>query len=224
VDLLKMPGVVYCEFEKGDCIIRQGELVETIYYLQSGSCYRCTITDKGEEIIYGIKESNDFVKSLLGVLIIFTDGYSNNNFIAQSKCVCYKIPKKVFMEYVSDKPDILKKLLYMAMEEYRELNSSFQSRQEGKVANRLCNLLLKNAKIKDGRLLVNKTYSNYGEISKFLGIHKVTVARIMKSLKEKGLIKIDKDGIIILDQEFRILPHSKIKKMNPGFSQGNSSL
>ena len=50
-------------------------------------------------------------------------------------------------------------------------------------------------------MLVNKTYSNYGEISKFLGIHKVTVARIMKSLKEKGLIKIDKDGIIILDQE-----------------------
>jgi hypothetical protein len=33
VDLLKMPGVVYCEFEKGDCIIRQGELKDGIIIL-----------------------------------------------------------------------------------------------------------------------------------------------------------------------------------------------
>jgi len=201
VDLIKLPGVFYCEYAKGDYIIRQGEPVDSVYYLQSGTCYRATITDKGDEIIYGIKESNNLEKSLVGVLTCFSDGFSKNNFIAGSKCTGYKIPKKVFMAYVDDKPDLLKKLLYMAMAEYQELIGSFQSRQEGRVANRLCDLLLKNAAMSEGRLVVNRTHHNYEQISRFLGIHKVTVARIVRTLKKEGIISKEKTGFVILDQQ-----------------------
>lgn len=36
MDLLKMPGVVYCEFKKMH-ILRQGEKVDSIYYLVKGT-------------------------------------------------------------------------------------------------------------------------------------------------------------------------------------------
>jgi len=195
-----MPGVVYCEFKKNDYIIRQGEKVDSIYYLVSGTCYRTIVTEKGDEIIYGVKESrNDLIHSLLGVLVLYTDGISTNQFIARSKCCCYKIPKEVFFQYVKDKPDILTKLLYLAMWELRELAGSFQARQEGKVANRLCKLLLKNAQTTQGKRLIDKRLSN-SEISRFLGIHKVTVARILRVLKDEGIIDKQKEGIIILDE------------------------
>lgn len=146
MDLLKQPGVILCEFKKGDYIIRQGEEVEFLYLLVRGTCHRATITEKGDEIIFGVKKpSENIIQSLVGVLILYTNGISANNFIADSKCSCYKIPKNTFLDYIQDKTDLLNQLIHLAMYELRELASSFQARQEGKVANRLCELLLRNA-------------------------------------------------------------------------------
>jgi len=202
MELINMPGVGYCEFKKGESLIRQGEKIDSIYYLISGTCCRKTITEKGDEIIYGFKESKEFVCALVGVLILYGNGVSNSQFIARNKCCCYKIPKEVFLQFVADKPDILNRLLNMAMSEYRRLYLNFQARQEGKVANWLCELLLENnVRDKQGRLLVSKTFSNNAEVSRLLGVHKVTVAKILKSLKEEGIIDRNKVGIIILDKK-----------------------
>ncbi|MDO7786609.1 Crp/Fnr family transcriptional regulator [Desulforamulus aquiferis] len=202
MDLLKQPGVVLCEFKKGEYIIRQGEEIQYLYYLMSGTCHRSTITEKGDEIVFGVKKSSEnFVQSTLGVLIIYSNGISSNNFIADTTCKCYRIPKKNFLHYIKDKPELLNQLITLAMYELRELAGSFQARQEGKVANRLCEQLLKNAQLRQGKLIVNKDYSNYTTIGRFLGIHKVTVAKILKALKEEGIIDKDKQGIIILNEK-----------------------
>ncbi|WP_031517836.1 Crp/Fnr family transcriptional regulator [Desulfofalx alkaliphila] len=201
MDLIKQPGVVLCKFKKGDYIIRQGEEIQYLYYLEKGSCRRSTITEKGDEIVFGIKDSSkEFVQRVLGVLILYSDGVSVSNFIAEEDCRCYRIPKDTFTEYVQDKPDILNSLVSLAMYELRELKKSFQARQEGKVANRLCELLLNNAYHKNGKLIVNKKYS-LTKISQFLGIHRVTVAKILKSLRDEGVITREKEGIVILDEK-----------------------
>lgn len=200
MELLQLPGVTYCEFEKNACIIRQGERVDAVYYLLSGTCYRKAVTEKGDEIVYGVKESNSsFVQSLMGVLILYSDGISMHNFCAQSKCCCYKIPKDIFFEYVKDKPEILTQLLYMAMKELRTLAGAFQARQGGKVANQLCGLLLKKARRSLENQLIFKDCSNM-EISQFLGVHKVTVARILRVLRDEGIIGRRKEGLVILDE------------------------
>ena len=205
MDLLKIPGVVYCEFKKNDTIIRQGEEIDSVYYLISGVCHRKAVTKKGDEIIYGIKESNtgddltpNFVQSVLGVLILYSDGISACNFCASSKCCCYKIPRDIFLDYVQEKPEILTQILKMAMRELRTVTGSFQARQEGELANQLCCLLLKNAAQEpDGRKTV-KGLSNLA-ISQFLGVHKVTVNRILRVLKEEGVIDKSRNCIVIRD-------------------------
>jgi CRP-like cAMP-binding protein len=211
--LLEYPDVVKCKFKKGEYLIRQGEKVEYLYYLDKGSCYRTTVTEKGDEIIFSIKEASDnFTQSLAGVLILYSDGYSMSNFVAKVSCDCYRVPKGLFLQYVQDKPDLLQQLLTMAMSELRDLADTFQARQEGKVANRLCELLLKNSTLKDDKLLVSKDYSNNAVIGRFLGIHKVTVAKIIKALKEEGVILKERAGIIILDKE-RLTKYANAEKM-----------
>lgn len=207
MDLLKMPGVVYCEFEKNSYIIQQGEKVDYLYYLVSGSCQRIALTEKGNEMIYGVKESNDMLRSLLGVLIIFyRNETSTSSFIATSKCSCYKISKETFMEYVKDKPELLIQLVHMAMLELQELNNTFQARHEGKQANRLCGFLLHEAQIKQDKLVVDKHLTNVA-ISRFLGIHKVTVAKILKVLKDEGII-IKENGVIFICDEKKLLKYA----------------
>ena len=196
-----MPGVTYCEFKKGSTIIGQGEKIEHVYYLTGGICYRVKITEKGDEIIFGIKEPNKFIYSLLGVLVVLGDGFTESYFVAKTKVYCYKIPKEVLLHYLADKPDILMELLKMAMTDYRRLSLAFQARQKGKIGNLLCILLLDNAKDINGRLWANEIYNNSAEVSRFLGVHKVTVAKIIKSLKEDGIINKCKEGIEITDQE-----------------------
>ncbi|EGW39110.1 Crp/Fnr family transcriptional regulator [Desulfosporosinus sp. OT] len=199
MELFKMNGVEQCEFKKGSYIIRQGENVDYLYYLTSGTCYRTLITEKGDEIIYGIKESNNSIRSIMGVLSLFSNGISAYHFIAKSKCCCLKIPKDTFLKYVQDDANILRQLLQMATGNIRELVDSLQARNEGKVGNRLCKFLLNKSQDDHGVLLVNKYYSN-ATISRFLGIHKVTVAKILRALKNEGILKKEKDGIIILNE------------------------
>ena len=212
-----MSGVLYCEFKKDDTIIRQGEVLDAVYYLVSGICHRKAVNKKGDEIIYGIKESHadaeltsNFVQSVLGVLTLYSDGISTCNFCASSKCCCYRIPREVFLHYVQDKPEILTQILKMAMRELRALTGSFQARQEGELANQLCRLLLKNATLEpDGRKIV-KGFSNLA-ISQFLGVHKVTVNRILRVLKEEGVIDKSRTCIVILEDK-RLAEYAKAER------------
>ena len=212
MDLLKQLDVTRCEFKKGDYIIRQGEEVEFLYLLVKGTCHRATISEKGDEIIFGVKKPSDnLIQSLVGVLVLYTNGISANNFIADSNCDCYRIPKQTFLDYVQDKTDLLNQLIYLAMSEFRELASTFQARQEGKVANRLCELLLKNAYKNQGKFVVSKEYSNLNKVSRFLGIHRVTVAKVIKALKEERVIIKEENGIVILDEE-KLISYAKAEK------------
>lgn len=169
----------------------------------SGSCHRSAITENGTEIIFGVKKPSDnFIQAILGVLILYGNNHiSVNNFVADNSCRCYRIPKQVVYDYVKDKPELLSQLISLAVHEVRELAGSFQARLEGKVANRLCEQLLKNAQLKSDKLLVSKDFSNYSKMGQLLGIHKVTVAKILKILKEEGIIKKDKNGLMILDEK-----------------------
>jgi CRP-like cAMP-binding protein len=206
MDLQKMPGVHYCEFKKNDIIIRQGEKLDAVYYLISGVCYRRAVNKKGDEIIYGIKESQpgtefspNFVQSVIGVLVLYSeDGISSSNFCASVKCCCYRIPKEVFFSYVQDKPDAITQIAKLAMKELRILAGSFQARQEGQVANQLCRLLLKHAKPGPDGVLTVKNLSNLA-IGQLLGIHKVTVSRILRALKLEEVIDKYRNCIVIRD-------------------------
>jgi CRP-like cAMP-binding protein len=201
MELFKMPGVTCREFEKGDIIIGQAEQLRYVYYLTKGTCYRITITEKGDEIIHSIREPTHSIYSFLGVLALFADGVSIAQFQAKSRCRCYKIPRDTFLKYISDKPEILIELLKMALTEYRNMHNCFKARQGGKTANRLCDILLRNSSEIKCRMMVDKNLSKISNLSSLLGVHDVTVAKIIKSLKTEKVIEKRKEGILILDKE-----------------------
>ncbi|AET70364.1 cAMP-binding protein [Desulfosporosinus orientis DSM 765] len=202
MELINMPGISYCELKKGTTLVEQGERIDYIYYLVSGTCYRRSITEKGDELIINIKEAGDFVGSLVGVFALYTENRTlRNSIITATRCYCYKIPIETFSQFVEDKPEILTELLKLFTTYYREVLFNLQARQEGKVPNSLCEFLINKAEIKHGKLIVPKKNSSNAEISRLIGIHRVTVAKIIKALKNKGIILKENEGIVILDKE-----------------------
>ncbi len=198
-----LPGVTQCRFKRGDYLIRAGESVDYVYYLIQGTVYRELISPSGKISILSSKASGNIVQSLVGILVTFRrdgNGISRNDFIAHSTCICYRIPVQVCMNYLRQRPDLMEEVVYTAMDEYNKLLLLFQAKEEGCVASRLCSLLLERAKPTEAGLLVSRKLTNV-EMAKFLSVHKVTVARILRALKEERLIMRTADGLLLLEPE-----------------------
>lgn len=196
-----LPGVTQCRFKQGECLISDGEYIDYVYYLVQGTVYRELLTDSGYESILSVKNGNSVVGSLVGILVLYrTDnpGLCNYNFIARTNCICYRVPKDVCMRYLREHPILLEDVVRTSMDEYNRLLDLFQAKREGGVAGRLCCFLLERSRdTEDGRIL-SKKYTNV-EMSKFLSVHKVTVARILGALKDEGCVTRTEHGLQLLD-------------------------
>lgn len=199
IDFINLPNAKKCYFNKGDIIIEQQEKLEFIYYLEEGLIYRTVLNSKGDETVYDTKSGSNSLKSALGILYLFNDGRSYTNFIAKSRCVCYKIPKDIVMNVIQDDAKILYELVEISMEFYNRTIQLIEQKNQKSVVNRLCQFLIDQAEFKNNKLAVRKACTN-AEISRFLGVHQVTVGRIIKCLKDEGVIVRCKNGLTILDE------------------------
>lgn len=199
LDFTSLEGATKCYFKKGDVIIEQEEYLNYIYYLSEGLIYRTILNEKGDITIYDTKSGDNWLKSALGILYLFNDGVSYTNFIAKSDCVCYRIPKDAVMNVIRDDERILYDLVEIAMDFYNKTILLLQQKQQKSTVRRLCQFLLDEADYKNNKLAVRKACTNT-EISRFLGVHQVTASRIIKCLKDEGIIVRCANGLTILDE------------------------
>lgn len=199
------------KFRKGETILRQGEKLQYLYLLQSGSCYRYLITHKGDTVIYEIKEPDDSLSGLIGVLTLYNQSDCTNfTFVARTNCECLCIPAEEFAAWAADKADVQNALLHLAMYQYNELSQAYQFHQEGRVANRLCGILADCSSPCGQEWIVEKKYS-FSEMADMLGVHAVTVSRIIRCLCEEQVLSKDEDGLRVADME-RLLEYASNSK------------
>ena len=199
LDFTKLDGAKKVLFKKDDIIIEQDERLDFIYYLTEGLIYRTVLDEKGDITIYDTKSGDNWLRSALGILYLFNDGVAYTNFIAKTDCICYKIPKESVMNIIKNDPVILYALVEISMDFYNKTIMLLQKKKEKSTVKALCQFLLDQAEYKNNKLAVRKACTN-AEISRFLGVHQVTASRIIKCLKDEGIIVRCANGLTILDQ------------------------
>lgn len=188
-------------FQKGDTIIRQGDNVDCLYFLQSGSCYRYVITPKGDNVIYEIKEPDGSLSCLIGVLTLYNQSESTNfSFVARTKCECLCIPAADFISWAAERAEIQNGLLCLAMCYYRELSHAYLSHQEGRIANRLCSILANCCISNENGWIIEKKYS-FSEMADMLGVHAVTVSRIVRCLCDEQILSKEPAGLKVINMD-----------------------
>lgn len=216
MDITKLQGVSFIEVKKGTSIIKQREPIDFVFYMTKGCLYRVLTTMKGDEVLIGIYYAGDFEKSLIGALSLYGNNppygkgmASTTSFVAKTNCEGYKIPKKVFEEYVAVHPELESKLLDFSLDEYNKLLRNYISRQEQCVANRFCQLLLEYSR-PDENGTTRSVYISSMDLAGLTGLHKVTISRIMKALKDEEIVIRDKEGIKIINvPELKIYAEGK---------------
>ena len=187
------------EFQKKENIITQGTKVEYVYFLVHGICVRNALTEKGDEIVYDMRSANHTVYSLLGAVSYYLpDQRYATNFTAKTHCICHQVPIGKFIEFLNSNPSVMHDLLRLALDRYNFINQNFQSKQKQSTANRLCSFLAENLYEQNKQYYVKEHLTNT-EISRYLGVHRVTIVKIMQALIAEEIVEKTSHGLLIKD-------------------------
>lgn len=197
-EIRNLPGAELCYFQPGEYLIESGAPLRYIYYLQSGLVYREIVTASGNEDFLSRRQGDGDAASVVGLLAMYhvdSEGIVQSGFVAQTECVCWRVPVEECKRYMRAHPELLECALALAMQEFGQLSNRFMARREKNAAAHLCNVLLNySRKTEDGRIILAKKFTNV-EISKFVSVHKVTVANMLRALKAQGCVERTPEGL-----------------------------
>ncbi len=193
----KIEGAIYRELKNGEHLIRIGEKAKYFYVVETGSCHRIKYMVSGEEIIMTVYSQNDIVCAFNA----YYDMVSASEIVANGTCTCWQIPRDTFLKTMDNCPQLMKKFLEQILQEYFDMNMRLRSKHEGQTPNLLCHFLLSHARRNSNhQLVVDRAYSNVA-LAKHMGVHRVTITRIINVLKQEGVLERTKEGLVITDLE-----------------------
>lgn len=189
------------QVKKHDLLSNRAQKDKYVYCLEQGLCALHSISTDGREQIYQYFFPGDFV----GFIPAFVKSYSDETFYAfsitaKSACTLYQIPYRTFLDYVDTHPDFYRWLFQVTVSHYDNALRHSYALQEGDNITSLCHALMELSTCQNGVCLLPKDFS-YPELSNYLGVHTITVTRLMARLKEAGIISKQGHQTIIQDMD-----------------------
>ena len=182
-------------FKKGDCLATSiaGESHGDIFILSSGICALSSISLDGKETTYLYFKREQFVgfTSLMTTFNLNYYGKKTFSIIAKTPCVAYRISNRSFQELLGF-PSMTALMVNTLTENLVYLMEHFHSSKNEPALVQFSRFLMDQAEQEPSGELLLDTVFTYQEIASYLGMHSVTIARMVKVLREEGLI--DKVG------------------------------
>lgn len=205
MDYMTLPGAVIKRFKKGETLINQGEAISYVYYLKDGIVHRNVLTERGLETTLTIKSDHtkSKIEAVIGVLIMYSaeadqPKIAQSSFVAKTDCECIQIPVQSFLKYAYQDRDVLEEIVRHAMSNYTHLLEMYRLRQDKDTVAKICDSLLEHCEDKNGIWQISDLPKNI-DLAHQLGVHAVTVSRIMSKLQEEKIIKKKKNALIAAD-------------------------
>ena len=185
-------------YKKGEYIIRPGETLSAVFYIESGIVKAYDITKYGEENLLSIRKSHEIFP------LIWANTGKGRNVIYQvlTPTVVYRLSRKQYQDYLSSSPDSLVPIFDIALEMYRIHSERIMSLEYRTVRERLISFLIGasqrfGTKTSSGILI--DVPLRQQDIASSINASRETTGRELSMLEQKGLIQNQKAGIVLLD-------------------------
>ena len=189
-----VPALQHRSFAKNACIIRAGETSDSLYIILSGRA-RVLIDDgQGREVILNVLGPNEF----FGEMSLVDAQPRSATVEALDPCEVLFISKAAFMKCLKGNFDAAMLMLKSVVGRLREADRKIASLALMDVYGRVARLLMEYARSIDGRWIVEPGSE---QISRMVGASREMVSRVLKDLREKGLIVREKRKIIVIDRD-----------------------
>lgn len=192
--LQQFPKVTFTAEKK---IFEMGQPVLFYYYLIDGICARITPTIEGEDIVLQYYQKG----KMLGLHLRQFGEESILDFTAKTICHCYKIPWQQADQEIRQNNALCYALMQEMVNECEFWAVSYIARSLGGGIS-ILSLALSTLAVKqqDGSFLLHPIFTNV-ELSKFCGIHIVSVSRLITKLTKEKILERQKEGIRIYDMD-----------------------
>lgn len=189
-------------YKKGQQICSIGERLYHLIYLKSGKAGRLVTAENGnEKYIKVVCE-----ESILGEVYFFQQGSCNASFIAIEPCECYFFDRDTVNNVLLKDEQVVQKLIQWFCSRMTALSAQITDNMVKDPQYHVYKFLLDYAKKFGGRdnqghWVYDGKLSHY-DISKYLGINRVSVSNVIKELQDMEIIYKDRTRLIILDEFF----------------------
>lgn len=202
-------------FEKYDVVnFKNGDYVfdpdieltpKYIYMLKSGLCSLEGQTQSGETRIYLFLEAPrvlGYIPVISGIEGDLKKGYYLMAIRAKTACCAYRVSSQDFLNNYNSNLVFKSFLEDNLLNDYMKVLQNFHNQHEGLAVVKVCRLLLEIAH-KEGDLVVIHRLMSYSDIANYLGVHTVTLGRIMSKLYKDGCIRKDGNVIVVSTEQIR---------------------
>ena len=192
------------QFKKSSCIIASCQPVDYLYFITKGIAYHSILTPNGKERIIHVLMAPSLCAESLFFLNESSD--SSEQIIAKTDCTIYRFSRDFVEELLRERPELNKVLIDWLCT--LSLNAHHQVADDlvKDPRYRVCKFIYKYV-LEYGHRLNNNHYIFYGklshyDISKYIGINRVSVSTVMRNLEVEGLIRKTNDELEILDMDY----------------------
>ena len=192
------------QVKKGGVIIASCQPVEHLYYLTKGIAYHSILTPQGKERIIHVLIAPSLCAESLFFLSESSD--SSEQIIAKTDCTFYRFERSFVDNLLEQLPELNRVIINWLSTLSLNANHQVADDLVKDPRYRVCKFIYKYV-LEYGHRLENNHYIFYGklshyDISKYIGINRVSVSTVMRNLEVEGLINKTNDKLEILDMDY----------------------
>jgi len=187
-----------CHFDAGQVIYVEGEPAESVYILESGWVKATRMTREGRE------QAMMFLRpvEIFGDIAVLTGTTYPGTVVALEDVDVWVIPAKTILDLIPLQPAFAMAVIRHLGERVLHYISLVEDLSLRSVEARLASTLLRNAEVQDGRLIVpRREWTTFDEMAVRLGTVRDVLSRALKTLEAEGLLKVEKQVIVLLDSK-----------------------
>ncbi|MDD3253338.1 MAG: Crp/Fnr family transcriptional regulator [Lachnospiraceae bacterium] len=171
-----------------------------VYYLLDGICALTGYSVKGQEVVLLYQTAGNMIG--INPYVSGTNSgfysYHGPKVMARTHCRLYQIPSSVFQHYLETSLEFNHYIVHLLSHNYHRTLAHFKQIQEEESVTVVCRFLLSMC-IQTADGLVLPRFFTHDELSKYLGVHLVTVSRILSQLLKNGYVQRISDGLLLTD-------------------------
>lgn len=171
-----------------------------VYYLLEGICSLTGYSLNGQEKVLLYHSAGTLVGFNPYISGADTDAATYNGpiLLTRTPCRLYRIPAEDFRRYLGASLEFSQYMVHLLSRTFHRTLAHFKQIQEETSVTVICRFLLSmGTDTENGQVL--SRFFTHDEISKYLGVHLVTVSRILSCLQKSGYVARIPEGLLIKD-------------------------
>jgi CRP/FNR family transcriptional regulator, cyclic AMP receptor protein len=187
------PAIQHRSYPRHSFMLRAGEKSDALYIILSGRAKIVIDDGEGREVTLTTIGPSEF----FGEMSLIDEKPRSASVEALEPCEVLYISKPAFMSCLKDNFDAAMLILKSVVGRLREADRKIASLALMDVHGRVARLIMDLAKESNGNWVVD---TGSEEMARMVGASREMVSRVLKDMRDSGLIRRDKRKIIVLDR------------------------